>query len=165
MKKFTRKSIQQARMVVVLTGLVLFGFFIGARQDMIKKILSPASVAGVKSVDPKKLTQMLKQKNFTLINVHTPYEGEIAKTDTFIPYSEMVANSTSLPSDKNALVVLYCKTGRMSEEAVQAVEKLGYTNVMHLAGGMDAWQKQGGQLLIYPKLMRKCCRRREWNCR
>ncbi|MEK7065546.1 MAG: rhodanese-like domain-containing protein, partial [Patescibacteria group bacterium] len=53
------------------------------------------------------------------------------------------ANSASLPKDKNAPIILYCKTGRMSAEALETMKKLGYTNVKHLAGGMEAWQKAG----------------------
>ena len=52
-----------------------------------------------------------------------------------------------LPKDKNTPIILYCKTGRMSAEALQTMRKLGYTNVRHLAGGMDAWQTVGGKLL------------------
>jgi len=35
------------------------------------------------------LNGMLAQKNFFLVNVHIPYEGEIAKTDSFIPYDQI----------------------------------------------------------------------------
>ncbi len=94
-----------------------------------------------------KLKQMLAKKDFTFINVHTPYEGEIEKTDTFIAYDQIVAQSANLPKDKNAPIILYCKTGRMSGEALATVRKLGYSNVRHLSGGMDAWQKTGGKLI------------------
>ena len=105
-------------------------------------------------VSVRQLQKLLANKNpaspagrFTFINVHTPYEGEIGQTDTFIAYDQMVAQSANLPKDKNAPIILYCKSGRMSTEAIETVKKLGYTNVRHLAGGMDAWQKAGGKLI------------------
>ena len=102
---------------------------------------------------------MLSNKNpaspaggFTFINVHAPYEGEIEKTDAFIAYDKIIENSNLLPKDKNAPIILYCKTGRMSAEALETVKKLGYTNVKHLAGGMDNWEKAGGNLSDLSKL-------------
>lgn len=119
--------------LLVLVSLVLIGYLLGAKQE----IFRPQQNA----VSAKQLAGMLKNKNFTLINVHTPYTGEIPKTDTFVAYDKIVENSASLPKDKNAPIILYCETGRMSNDAISTLQKLGYTNVRHLAGGMDAWKK------------------------
>jgi len=43
------------------------------------------------AVDAAGLASMLQSKNFLLINVHIPYEGEIDRTDLFIPYNEIEA--------------------------------------------------------------------------
>jgi rhodanese-related sulfurtransferase len=86
---------------------------------------------------------MLKQKDFALINVHMPYEGEIDKTDLFIPYNTIAVSKQKLPSDKNAKLVVYCRTGRMSKIAVQKLVSLCYRNIYDLAGGMEAWQADG----------------------
>lgn len=99
------------------------------------------------TVSARELKKLIQKKDFSFINVHTPYEGEIERTDTFIAYDQIVAQSAGLPKDKNAAIVLYCKTGRMSGEAITTMRKLGYTNVRHLAGGMDAWEKSGGKIL------------------
>lgn len=140
----------------LLTGLILIGFFLGKNADTLQT-LNPISFLrpNPDTVSAKTLAGMLKNKNpalsgvegFTFINVHTPYEGEIEKTDTFIPFDQIVANSASLPKDKNAPIILYCKSGRMSAEALQTIRKLGYTNVRHLAGGMDAWKKNGNSTM------------------
>src|SRR3990167_10448621 len=73
------------------------------------------------------LREMLKNKDFYFMNVHTPYEGEIEKTDAFIPYNEIDKNLDKLPKDKNAKIVLYCRSGRMSKIAAQSLVDLGYT--------------------------------------
>jgi hypothetical protein len=51
------------------------------------------------------LATMLEDKDFPLINVHIPYEGEIPDTDLFIPYNEMEANLEKVPLDKAAKLV------------------------------------------------------------
>jgi phage shock protein E len=96
------------------------------------------------SVDQLKLT--LANKDFSLINVHIPYEGELPQTDSFIPYNEIEANLGQLPADKNARIVLYCRSGRMSTEAAQTLVNLGYTKVAEVDGGMHAWQAAGNEL-------------------
>lgn len=103
----------------------------------------PQKNTAVVSLTPDELALMLKQKDFFFVNVHVPYEGEIQNTDVFIPYNEIASNLDKLPKDKNAKIVLYCRSGRMSGIAAQTLIKLGYTNVSHLAGGMIAWEKSG----------------------
>ena len=78
-----------------------------------------------------------------LLNVHIPYEGEIEKTDANIPYNEIDKVVEKLPSDKNAMVVLYCRSGRMSQKTTEALVTLGYTNVWHLDRGMVGWKDAG----------------------
>jgi rhodanese-related sulfurtransferase len=93
------------------------------------------------------LAGLLEQKNFTLINVHIPYEGELAQTDLFIPFDKMAENLDQLPA-KDAPIVLYCRSGRMSTEAAQVLVKQGYTNVYELDGGFNAWAAAGRNLLM-----------------
>jgi len=93
------------------------------------------------------LAAMLKNKDFLLINVHIPYEGEIEQTDLFIPYNEIEQNLDKLPNSKDAKIFLYCRTDRMSRIAASVLVKLGYTNIWHLNGGMISWEKAGYPLL------------------
>ena len=90
---------------------------------------------------------MLRNKDFVLINVHVPYEGEISQTDLFIPFDQIALQLNQLPSDRTAKIVLYCRSGRMSEIAANALAALGYSNVSHLAGGMNGWFATGHDVL------------------
>lgn len=99
------------------------------------------------NVNPAGLAMMLKNKDFLFVNVHIPYEGEIEKTDLFIPYNEIEQNLDKLPSNKKTKIVLYCKTNRMSDIAARILAKLGYTNVWNLHGGMISWEKAGYPLV------------------
>ena len=89
------------------------------------------------------LQTMLANKDFTFINVHIPFEGNIAQTDLSIPYDQIDQNLDKLPSDKNAKIVLYCRSGRMSTIAATTLVSLGYTNIWELSGGMVAWEQAG----------------------
>lgn len=83
---------------------------------------------------------MLARKDFTLVNVHVPYEGEIAETDLFVPF-DAIASAAGLPADRAAPVVVYCRSGRMSAIAARALVGSGYTNVRNVVGGMIAWER------------------------
>lgn len=94
-------------------------------------------------VSPDELRVMLEDKNFTLVNTHIPFEGDIPGTDLSIPYNEIGQNLGPPSTDKDARIVLYCRTGRMSTEAAGTLVGLGYTNVWELGGGMVAWKEEG----------------------
>ncbi len=99
------------------------------------------------SVNPDRLAQMLASKDFTFVNVKTPYYGEIDRTDLFIPYNQIAAQASKLPQDRAAKIVVYCRSGVESAQAAQTLVSLGYTNVWNLDGGMVAWENSGRQLL------------------
>jgi rhodanese-related sulfurtransferase len=95
------------------------------------------------NITPDTLAGMMTRKDFTLLNVKTPYIGEIQGTDLYIPYTELATRAAELPSDKSAPIVVYCRTGNESAIAAQTLLDLGYTNIENLAGGMTAWTASG----------------------
>ena len=118
---------------------------------------NPAEVAGQKvsvnggtygNITVNELNVMLKDKDFVFVNVHIPFEGNIANSDLSLPYDQIAEPQylSQLPADKSARIVLYCRSGRMSQIAAEELVKLGYTNVWNLAGGMVEWEGAGYQL-------------------
>ena len=105
-------------------------------------VLGPALAAQSAFLTPAQLKQALKRKTFVLINVHVPYEGRIAGTDLMIPF-DRIGQSTRLPKDRKASIVLYCRSGTMSAEARQTLNGMGYSNVRELQGGFNAWKAAG----------------------
>lgn len=89
------------------------------------------------------LQAMLEGEDFPLINVHVPFAGNIPDTDDSIPFNEIEDNLDRLPADKDARIVLYCRTGPMSERAATTLVGLGYTDVYNLVGGFTAWSSAG----------------------
>lgn len=80
------------------------------------------------------------------INVHVPDEGSIRGTDLWIPFDAVEARRDDLPPPATPLAV-YCRSGRMSAVAVEALARLGYEDVVELDGGMVAWERNGRRLL------------------
>ncbi len=98
-------------------------------------------------ISPSELAAMLENKDFLLINTHVPYEGEIEQTDLFLPYDQAAELVDQLPKDKDAKIVVYCRSDRMSRIAADVWAQEGYTNLYNLEGGFAAWEQAGYPLL------------------
>jgi adenylyltransferase/sulfurtransferase len=83
-------------------------------------------------------------KEFELIDVREPNEFEIVAIPgaTLIPKGEFLNGSAleKLPKDKQ--IVLYCKSGGRSAEALAATKNAGFADAVHVGGGVTAWVSQ-----------------------
>ena len=105
-------------------------------------------------ISADQLEKLMDQKDFTLINVHIPYQGEIDNTDLLIPFNAVNQNKNFLPKNKDAKIVVYCMEDQMSDVAAEQLTKMGYTRIFNLQGGMIAWQNQGRRLVYRQSLSR-----------
>jgi sulfur-carrier protein adenylyltransferase/sulfurtransferase len=122
-----------------ITELIDYDEFCGVVSE------EAAVAAAGSSITPRELRELLDAgKNLALIDVREPVEWDINR----IEGAELIPKSTidsgeglaKLPMDRTP--VLYCKTGVRSAEALAAVKKAGFSDALHLQGGIVAWAKQ-----------------------
>jgi adenylyltransferase/sulfurtransferase len=126
-----------------VTDLIDYETFCGAVSD------AAADAAAGATISVVELERMLKERaegsrDFTLVDVREPNEYEINKIpdSVLIPKGEILNGHAfeQLPQDKQ--VVLYCKTGVRSAEALAVLKGAGYSDALHVGGGVSAWVNQ-----------------------
>ncbi|MBI2937373.1 MAG: rhodanese-like domain-containing protein [Thaumarchaeota archaeon] len=139
---------QRTRLIILVTLMAVL-LFAGALYLLLaqKPIAQPTNKPGYRDISSEELNTMLANKDFLLINVHIPYAGEIKGTDLFIPYNKIPQSIDQLPADKDAKIVVYCRSGSMSAAASEELVKQGYTNIINLKEGMISWEQSGYSLV------------------
>jgi molybdopterin/thiamine biosynthesis adenylyltransferase/rhodanese-related sulfurtransferase len=122
-----------------ITELIDYDRFCGVVSE------DAAETATGSTITPQELRELLDSgKKLALIDVREPAEFDIVHIDgaQLIPQSSINLGEglAKLPTDRMA--VLYCKTGVRSAEALAAVKKAGFSDAVHLQGGIVAWAKQ-----------------------
>ena len=137
------------RLAACLAALSLWPLAALAAEGPARPGRAPAA-GGYRQLGPASLARALQQKDFFFVNVHVPYEGEIGGTDAFVPFDRAEEQVHLFPANRDAPIVLYCMSGRMSGIAAQTLVRLDYTNVAHLDGGMLRWVREGYPLAAPP---------------
>ena len=77
-----------------------------------------------------------------LLDVREPDERvEFNIGGVFIPLGQVMAMQTDeIDNLKNEEIICYCRSGKRSMQAAMMLETFGFTNVVNLDGGMNAWQ-------------------------
>ena len=85
------------------------------------------------------------KEDFALLDVRTPQEFAKSKIagSINIPVVEVQNKVEKMLPDKNKTVYVYCLSGSRSVHAVDAMVKLGYTNVHDMKSGLLAWRVKG----------------------
>lgn len=82
---------------------------------------------------------MDSEENYVILDVRTEEEFSEAHIDgaVLIPDYEIGENAGSMLTDKDQLILVYCRSGRRSKNAAAELASLGYTNVKEFGGIMD----------------------------
>jgi len=132
-----------------VTGLIDYDYFCGAVSD------EAADAAADATISVKQLAAMLEEReegarDFVLVDVREPNEYEINKIpgSVLIPKGEFLnGNALGALADLGAgsgdkPVVLHCKSGVRSAEALAVLKGAGYADAVHVGGGVAAWVNQ-----------------------
>ncbi len=122
-----------------ITELIDYEEFCGVVSD------EAADAAAGSAITPRELRELLDSgQKLALIDVREPAEWNINHIEGAELIPQSLINSgeglARLPQDR--MSVLYCKTGVRSAEALATLKKAGFSDAVHLQGGIMAWAKQ-----------------------
>jgi sulfur-carrier protein adenylyltransferase/sulfurtransferase len=125
--------------ITLETGLIDYDAFCGTISE------EAAEAAKGSTISVKDLKSMIDAgKDFYLVDVREPNEFEIVSIPgaVLIPKDRILSGQAlvDLPQDKPA--VLYCKTGARSAETLAVLKGAGFSDAVHVGGGVIAWANQ-----------------------
>jgi adenylyltransferase/sulfurtransferase len=125
--------------ITLETGLIDYEAFCGTISE------EAADAARDSTISVKDLKAMMDaKKDFYLVDVREPNEFEIVSIPgaTLIPKDRILNGDalSELPQDRP--VVLHCKTGARSAEALAVLKGAGFSDAVHVGGGVIAWANQ-----------------------
>ncbi len=141
--RYTTLKVQKDPNAEPITELIDYEAFCGAISD------EAADAAAGSTISVTQLEAMLKERDegsrqFTLVDVREPNEYEINKIpgSVLIPKGDFLNGEalSQLPQDQQ--VVLHCKSGQRSAEALAVLKGAGFADAVHVGGGIVAWVNQ-----------------------
>jgi adenylyltransferase/sulfurtransferase len=77
-----------------------------------------------------------------IVDVREPHEWEISAIEGSlrIPKGQVVARMNEIPREGE--VIVQCKTGIRSRDAILMLQEQGYTNLVNLVGGINGWARE-----------------------
>ncbi|RJQ72828.1 adenylyltransferase/sulfurtransferase MoeZ [Pseudonocardiaceae bacterium YIM PH 21723] len=122
-----------------ITELIDYEAFCGVVSD------DAQQAAAGHTITARELKEKFDNKDdFLLVDVREPHEYEIVKIDgsVLIPKDRILSGEAfaELPQDRP--LVLHCKSGVRSAEALAALHRAGFKDAVHVGGGVLAWANQ-----------------------
>ncbi|WP_067900704.1 adenylyltransferase/sulfurtransferase MoeZ [Nocardia vaccinii] len=122
-----------------ITELIDYDAFCGVVSEE-----GQAAAAG-STITAHELKDMLDAgKDVAIVDVREPVEWDIVRIEgaQLIPKDRILSGEALSELPQNRPIVLHCKTGIRSAEALAALKQAGFADATHLQGGIIAWAKQ-----------------------
>ena len=129
-------------LVVLIIGISLVSCAQGKSSGSAPTETEVKSLEGkTQRVSKEEFKAFMESNKVQIVDVRTPDEfsaGNINGAVNFDFYSESFKTSIQT-LDKNQPVLIYCKSGGRSSQALEIMKSLGFTTVLELEGGYSNW--------------------------
>jgi len=111
-------------------------------------VLGMQQLTAADGVDVKQ-AQIMSKQGALLLDVREPgeYAAGHAPNAKLIPLGQVSSRLKEIEAYKDKPIVVMCRSGRRSAQAVAILQKAGYTQVSNVKGGITAWEGDGLEVI------------------
>jgi len=138
-------------MISVFLGALIIGVSLtsGCIQTETNTAKSETQIQIIENITPKEAYILIQENkdnpNFLILDVRTPEEflGEYIENAVNLDYYSDTFRSDLDKLDKNKTFLIYCRSGRRSENALNIMKELDFREVYNMLGGIIKWKSEG----------------------
>ena len=121
-------------LIAVSVVLMLISLLVGCNDGNNKNVYEQITPDEAKAL-------MDSEEGYIILDVRTPEEFAERHIEgaILIPDYEIGEKAESILTDKDQLILVYCRSGRRSKNAANELATLGYTNIKEF-GGINDWK-------------------------
>ncbi len=126
--------------VLLLAGCTSAAGSAGTGSSTAASASGSSNAATYQKITPEEAQQMLQdQPDAILLDVRTQeeYDTQHIEGATLLTDSDIASRAADVLPDKDAVILVYCRSGRRSAASSQQLAELGYTNVYDFGGIID----------------------------
>ena len=123
-------------------SFLLLSFLVNG-QESIEKLLKTHNKESIPYISVQELAMPKTDAILLDSREFIEYETSHLKDAIHVGYDKFnIENITTSITDKSTTIVVYCSLGIRSEDIAEQLEKVGYTNVYNLFGGIFEWKNK-----------------------
>lgn len=138
-------------MVSAFLGALIIGVLLtsGCIQTENNTAQSETKIQIIKNITPEEAYILIQENkdnpNFVILDVRTPEEflGEYIENAVNLDYYSDTFRNDLDKLDKNRTYLIYCKSGRRSENALNIMKEQDFREVYNMLGGIIEWKSKG----------------------
>jgi rhodanese-related sulfurtransferase len=110
---------------------------------------APEAATRIEHVDGPCAARLLARTNLTVLDLRTPAEYAAGHLDgaRLIDYNSPQFAEELARLDRERPYLVHCASGRRSTAALETFRQLGFKHIIHLDGGLRAWQAAGNPVV------------------
>ena len=137
-------------MISLFLGALIIGVLLTSAciQTETNTTKSETQIQTIKNITPEGAYILIKENkdnpNFTILDVRTPEEflGEYMENAVNLDYYSDTFRNDLDKLDKNKTYLIYCRSGRRSENALNIMKELDFREVYNMLGGISKWKSE-----------------------
>jgi len=138
-------------MILIFLGVLIVGVLLTSAciQTETNTAKPETQIQITENITPEEAYILIQENkdnpNFVILDVRTPEEflGEYIENPINLDYYSDTFRDDLDKLDKNKTYLIYCRSGRRSENALNIMKELDFKEVYNMLGGITKWKSEG----------------------